>query len=424
MKILLLHQFFLEEDDPGGSRWNEMTKAWVDQGHEVTVLAGMVHYGGSEKPEKYKGLYFLKTKQGGVKVWRCHVSENYNTNFLGRLLGYFSFVISSLFVGLFKERSPFDLIVVSSPPLFIGISGYILSLVKRIPFVFEVRDLWPESAIDTGVVKNRTIIMLSLWLESFLYKKSVLINVLTPAFQKTLIEKKNVNANKIIYVPNASDFSLTDKYLCDFDVKAFKEEHDLDNYFVVTYVGAHGVANHLEQLLEVAKKMEDMSILFLLIGQGMRKKQLVEKAKQMKLSNIRFIDSVPKSEIFKYILASDIGTSVLKKVDTFKTVYSNKTFDYMSCKKPTLMLIDGVSRELIEEAEAGVYAEPENIEDIKNKILLYINNPELKILHGENGYQYAKRNFDRKILSDKYIDELYKIKLKEIVEGGEVLFSF
>ncbi len=137
-------------------------------------------------------------------------------------------------------------------------------------------------------------------------------------------------------------------------MKLLEKNMTLDGKFVITYVGAHGVANHLQQVLEAGKTLEDTNVLFLLIGDGMEKKSLIKLAKEMNVKNVRFVDSVPKQEVFKYILASEMGASVLKKVDTFKTVYSNKTFDYMSCKKPILMAIDGVSRELVEDAQCGV----------------------------------------------------------------------
>ena len=404
MRILLLHQYYLEEDDHGGSRWNEITKQWVENGHQVQVIAGMMHYNSSEKRAEYKGKWFKKKKQGAIDVIRCHVSETYNSNFIGRLWAYFSFVFSSLWAGLFKVGGKYDVIIVSSPPLFIGISGYLISFFKRTPFVFEIRDLWPESAIDTGVVTNKLIIKLAYILEKFIYKKARLINVLTPAFRDTLIEKKGIASDKIIFIPNAADFSLSENLLKDFDVLSFKKEHDLTDKFVITYVGAHGVANHLEQVLETGKLLENTNVLFLLIGDGMEKKRLVDLAKKNNITNVRFINPVPKADVFKYILASDMGASVLKNVDTFKTVYSNKTFDYMSCKKPILMAIDGVSRKLVEEAEAGVFVQPENPTDFALKIYEYISNPEKGKIQGENGYIYAKGNFDRIVLANKYID--------------------
>jgi len=409
MNVLLIHQYFLEEDDPGGSRWNELTRVWTEKGHTVTVLAGMIHANGAGKKQEYKGRYFVKKQQGAVTVWRCHVSESYNKSFIGRLWGYFSFMFSCMYAGLFKAKGKFDVVIVTSPPLFVGFSGYMISRLRRMPFVFEVRDLWPESAIDTGVLTNKLIIKVAYWFEHFIYKHAKLINVLTPAFYKTLKEKKHVPENKLIQISNASDFSLSEKLLKDFDADAFRREHDLDGRFVITYVGAHGVANHLEQILDAGLALSDTNVLFLLIGQGMEKERLMKLAKEKNVMNVRFLDSVPKQEVFKYILASEMGASVLKRVDTFKTVYSNKTFDYMSCKKPILMAIDGVSRELVEAAGAGCYVEPENTDEYNRIIREYLQAPDRLISEGESGYRFAKENFDREVLANKYINHISEI---------------
>jgi glycosyltransferase involved in cell wall biosynthesis len=406
MRILLIHQYFLEEDDAGGSRWNEMAKVWTEEGNEVVVLAGMIHANSSKKRPEYKRKYFVKKAQGNITVWRCHVSESYNKSFTGRLWGYFSFMFSSMFAGLFKVKGSFDAIIVTSPPLFLGASGYIISRIKRIPFVFEVRDLWPESAIDTGVLTYKGVIKIAYWFEKFIYRKARLINVLTPAFYKTLKEVKKVPEEKLILIPNASDFSLSEELLVNFDRESFRKEMGLDGRFVITYVGAHGVANHLQQILYAGKKLEDTKVLFLLIGHGMEKERLQKMAMEMEIKNVKFVDPVPKKEVFKYILASEMGASVLKKVDTFKTVYSNKSFDYMSCKTPILMAIDGVSRELVEEAQCGIYVEPENIDEYDKNIRMYLSDPERVIEEGNNGYEYAKKNFDRSILAKKYLEAI------------------
>lgn len=409
MNILLIHQYFLEDNDSGGSRWNEMTKVWTEQGNHVTVLAGMLHANKLKKRDEYKGFYYKKKQQGEVTVWRCHVSEAYNKNFIGRLWGYFSFMFTSLWAGIFKAKGKFDVVIVTSPPLFVGFSGFLISRLKRIPLIFEVRDLWPESAIDTGVLKNRWLIKMAYWFEKFIYRKSKLINVLTPAFRETLIHKKNVSPEKIIFIPNAADFTLSEELLQNFDTSQFRREHGLEKKLVCTYVGAHGVANHLIQIIDTAEKIKDRPVLFQLIGDGMEKKMLQNAVAERGLENVRLIESVPKSEIFKYILASDIGMSVLKKVDTFKTVYSNKTFDYMSCKKPILMAIDGVSRKLVEDAGAGFYVEPENIQEYIRVLDHYIEHPEIIIQQGQNGYHYAKENFDRNILAKRYLSYIQDI---------------
>ena len=409
MNILLIHQYFLEENDPGGSRWNEFTRVWTEQGHTVTVLGGMMHYNGKEKIAEYKGKHFVRKQQGAVTVWRCHVSEAYNKHFIGRLWGYFSFMFSSLYAGLFKAKGKFDVVIVTSPPLFVGASGYLISRLRRMPFVFEVRDLWPESAIDTGVLTNKLVIKLAYWVEAFIYKRAALINVLTPAFYTALREKKGIPESKLIQISNASDFSLSEKLLNDFDRAAFRKEHDLNGRFVITYVGAHGVANYLEQLLDAGEALADTNVLFLLIGQGMEKDRIMKMAADRKITNVRFLDSVPKAEVFRYILASEMGASVLKRVDTFKTVYSNKTFDYMSCKRPILMAIDGASRELVEAAGAGVYVEPENISEYNRIIREYLKDPERIVREGESGYKFAKENFDREVLAKKYLEYISKI---------------
>jgi glycosyltransferase involved in cell wall biosynthesis len=312
-------------------------------------------------------------------------------------------MFSSLYAGLFKVKGKFDVVIVTSPPLFVGVSGYLISRLRRMPFVFEVRDLWPESAIDTGVLTNKMVIKLAYWVEAFIYNRAKLVNVLTPAFYKVLRDKKHIPEKKLVQISNAADFSLSEKLLNEFDREAFRKEHALEGKFVITYVGAHGVANHLEQILDAGEALKDTQVLFLLIGQGMEKDRLMKMREERKIANVRFIDSVPKAEVFKYILASEMGASVLKRVDTFKTVYSNKTFDYMSCKKPILMAIDGVSRELLEDAGAGSYVEPENTAEYDRVIREYLDAPERLKTEGESGYRYAKENFDREVLAKKYI---------------------
>lgn len=405
MNILLIHQNFLGKNEGGGSRFNEMTKVWSSQGHKITVLGGMVSYTTGKKERKYKNKYFYTEDEfyEGVTVIRCHVSERYNLNFIGRLWSYFSFVFSSTYAGLFKTKGKYDVILVTSPPLFTGITAVIVSFFKKLPIVFEVRDLWPESAIDTGVLKNKIFIKLAYLFEAYIYKKAKLINVLTPAFKTKLIEK-GVQQEKIIFIPNAADFSLAEKFQTGiFDSQEYKRTLGFEDKFVITYIGVHGLANHLIQLIEAAVLLEETKIVFQLIGSGAQKEMLQAEVKKRNLKNVVFRDSVPKAEVFKYILASDVGASVLKKAEVFKTIYSNKTFDYMACKKPVLLAIDGVSRALIEEANCGFYVEPENSFLIaeKAKELLNLSNDTL-IKIGENGFKFAKKNFDRKKLAIKY----------------------
>jgi glycosyltransferase involved in cell wall biosynthesis len=407
MKILIIHQYFLGKEDPGGSRFNQFVKYWEDMGHEITVIAGTVHYATGKKENKYKGKWITKEKYSdNVMVYRTYVSEAYNKSFIGRLWGYFSFTLSSLTAALFKV-SKHDVMIVTSPPLFVGITGVLTKWLKGIPMIFEIRDLWPESAIDTGVLTNKLLIKLAYFVEKFSYKFANKINVLTPAFEKALIEKKAIKKEKIIFIPNGADLDIFQPGTKENWVR---DKYNLKGKFVITYMGAHGVANNLDSILNVAKECEgNMNIVFMLVGDGMEKKRLQERAISEKINNVIFVESQPKKVIPDFCNASDICTAVLKRVDTFKTVYPNKVFDYMSCAKPILIGIDGVARELVEESKSGYYINPDNPKDFKDKILkLYQNEGELEVL-GQNGVDFVRSNFSRESLADKYQKEIKKV---------------
>jgi glycosyltransferase involved in cell wall biosynthesis len=409
MRFLLIHQFFLEDDRGGGGRWNEMSRMWIASGHEVTVLAGMTHYMGGHSRVRKGRWFYRETNKDGVEVIRCFDVSNPERGFLYKLAGFISFTISSILAGIFLVKERYDVIIVTSPPLFVGISGLILSWCKGVPFVFEVRDLWPESAIQTGVLKNKLAIRLSYCLEKLIYKEAGLISVLTPAFRTHLIEKKKVHSSKIIYIPNGADFELANSIGWGMNVSQFREKQGMDDMFTIVYVGAHGIANDLSQVLNAAEKLSEQSVLFLLIGNGVKRPELIVDAAKRKLKNLRFIDEIPRREAFRYILASDMGISVLQKNEVFKTIYSNKTFDYLSCRKPVLMAIDGISRGLIEEANAGVFVEPENTDELVNNILFYKENPELVRMQGENGFVFVQQHFDRTELAKQYLNYLVEI---------------
>lgn len=410
MKILILHQYFLGKNDPGGSRFNQFVKYWEEQGHEITVVAGTVHYATGKKEEKYKGKWVVKEDYSKrVKLVRTYVSEAYNKSFIGRLWGYFSFTVSSLWAILFHVKRH-DVIVVTSPPLFVGITGILAKWFKRTPMVFEIRDLWPESAIDTGVLSNKLIIKIAYVVEKLSYRFANKINVLTPAFKQALISKKNISSEKICFIPNGADLDIFQPGPKENWVR---DKYNLHNKFVVTYMGAHGVANHLESLLEVAKEFEhDEDVVIVLIGDGMRKIDLLHKANEENITNILFVDSQPKHTIPDFCNASDICTAVLKKVDTFKTVYPNKVFDYMSCAKPILLGIDGVARELVEESGSGYYVDPEDPKAFAAKIRELKSKQDLMKTLGENGLAFVREHFSREGLAKKYIDELEKVVRK------------
>lgn len=407
MKILVLHQYFLGENDSGGSRFNQLVKYWTAEGHDVTVVAGTVHYATGKKEEKYKGKWVVKEKHSDrVNLYRCFVSESYNKSFLGRLIAYCSFTFSSLWACLFLI-SRHDVVLVTSPPLFVGITGVLTKWLKRTPLVFEIRDLWPESAIDTGVLNNKFLIKMAYAVEKISYRNADKINVLTPVFRDVLITKKNIPAHKIIFIPNGADLDI---FQPGEQNNWVREQYGIGNKFLVTYMGAHGVANHLISLLKVAKACKDhKDIVFMLIGDGMEKPMLQEYAAKHGLNNVIFVPSQPKKMMPDFCNASDVCTAILKKVDTFKTVYPNKIFDYMSCSKPILIGIDGVARQLVEESGSGYYVDPEAPEDFRRKIMELYHDEALRTRLGQQGYEFVQKHFSRDSLARQYQAELMKI---------------
>ena len=400
MRILIIHQYFLGRNEAGGSRFNQFAKYWSKAGHNVTVIAGTVHYATGKKEEKYQGKWVVRENlTDNITVYRTYVYAGYNRSFAGRLWAYLSFTVSSIWAGLFYSRKQ-DLILATSPPLFVGVSGILISAVKRIPLIFEVRDLWPEFAIETRVLTNRLLIRLAFWLEKQIYKRSKKINVLTPAFKQRLIETKGVSSTKITMIPNGADMDI---FRPGDRNNWVRERYALKDKFVVMYMGAHGVANGLSLFVEVAKELREYEdMVFMLIGDGMEKPMLKGKAREYNLKNLIFVDSQPKSEIAAYCNAADVCAAILKKTDAFKTVYPNKVFDYMSCAKAIIIAIDGVARELVERAEAGVYVEPENVAEYKKAVLRLYYNKSLCDRYGRNGFEFVRKHYSREKLSLNY----------------------
>ncbi len=405
MRILVVHQYFLGKNDAGGSRWNQFAKYWAQAGHKITVLAGTVHYATGRKQPEYKGRFIVRERQGNnVDVLRCYVSEGYNKSFVGRFWAYLSFAVSSIWAGLFYAGK-FDVIICTSPPLTVGLTGCVLGVLKRIPMVFEVRDLWLESFLDMGLVKNRWAIKVMYWLQRKIYNSAKWINVLTPAFEEFLVKVNQVPREKISMIPNAADLDIIKPGPRNNWVR---DKHHLGNKFVVTYVGAHGITNKLMQLIEAASilKEKDSDVQIMLVGDGIRKPILREKVAQLGLDNITFVDSVPKNVIVDYIAASDVCTAVLQKLELFKAIYPNKVFDYMAAARPIIIGIDGVARKLIEDAGSGIYVEPENAQEFAEAVLKLKEDGQCRREYGENGLNFVRQHFSRASLADKYLDIL------------------
>ena len=403
MRILLVHQYFLPKDMAEGNRWNRMTKVWAEMGHEVTVISGMYNLATGEKYPWCKGRIICREDYAeNITVLRAYTSESYNKNFVCRAWAYFTVMVLGFWAAVFYTKGKYDAVLATSPPLTVGPVGALIAKVKRCPFIFEIRDLWPESAIDTGVLTNSFLIRMMYMMEKYSYKHATAINALTPAFVEKLKADKGIAPERLWMIPNAADLDVIRPGEVNRNIR---ERHGWGEKFVALYTGAHGKANCLWQLIEAARLLkEDPEFMIVCLGSGMERDALMQTAQEEKLANIQFLPPVSKGEVGLYLNACDVTAIVLKKVDTFKTVYPNKMFDSMSASKPIVLAIDGVARELVvEQANAGVFVEPENAKEIVDALRFYRDHPDLLKQHGQNGYDYVKANYDRHTLARKYI---------------------
>ncbi|MHA1382078.1 MAG: glycosyltransferase family 4 protein, partial [Candidatus Helarchaeota archaeon] len=274
---------------------------------------------------------------------------------------------------------------------------YILSKIKKTTFIFEIRELWTKFAIETGVLNNSLAVFLAGFLEKFIYKRADYFIINSPGFYKHL-EKFGVAKNKTFLIPNGVDTKI---FKPDNKYNQVRKEFNLNKNFVVLYSGAHGLANSLDTIIESARLLKDRSdIKFLFVGDGKEKRHLVLIRDKYKLKNVIFVDAQSKSKMPEYCNAADVCLATLKKLDSFKTTYPNKIFDYMACGRPTILAIDGVAREVLEKAKAGEHVEPENPHQLARAVLKFFNNKDLITEYGKNARKYVIEHFDREKIAE------------------------
>jgi glycosyltransferase involved in cell wall biosynthesis len=313
------------------------------------------------------------------------------------MLNFFSFMISSFLIGLSVKKV--DLVWGTSPPIFQGVTAWILTRLKRVPFLFEVRDLWPAFAIAVGVLHQPLLIKLSEWLERFLYHRANLVVVNSPGY---LSHVKARGARRVELIPNGTDTTMFNPLV---DGQAFLHNHGLDGNFIALYAGAHGLSNDLGVVIEAAKILKHRTdITFVLLGDGKDKPKLQAQVVQEGLGNILFLPSIPKVEMPAALAAADACIAILKPIELYKTTYPNKVFDYMASGKPVVLAIDGVIREVVETAEAGIPIQPGDPQALANAILRLAGDKELSLRLGSNGRRYVVSHFDRANLASKFVD--------------------
>ena len=392
------------------ARASELALHWAQTGHEVTVLTGFPNHPTGVVPPEYRRRFRrLSTREdiSGVKLVRTWLLPLPNRRAHERMLNYGSFCISSAVTGLFVSDP--DIVIATSPQLLVGLSGWWLARWKRVPFVFEVRDLWPESLAAVGMGDSNSLLHRSLArIAGFLYENSDHVVVVTRAFEEYLTEHWQVPPEKISVVENGVE---TDIFSPNSSHGDLRRKLSAEEKFLVCYIGTMGMAHALDTLVEAAAKLQTAapSVVLLLVGEGAEKERIIGSARSRGLKNIIFVDQQPREKIPAYICASDACLVLLKNTEIFKTVIPTKMLEFMSCARPVILGVDGQAREIVNEADSGIVIEPENSADLAKAISRLAANSSLCDLLGRNGRQYVLKHFSRQEKAATYVRVLEEL---------------
>ena len=392
MHILIIHQAFAALDEPGGTRHYELARHLVQRGHKVTIIASTVSYITGEKTP----MLANREVEHGLTILRAYTCSALHKSFVHRTFAFFSFMFSSFFIGLGVKNV--DLVWGTSPPIFQGWTAWLLARLKRIPFLFEVRDLWPAFAIAVGVLTSKAIIRMAEWLERFLYSHADRVMVNSPGY---LVHVNEHGAHNVELIPNGADPEMFDP--AD-NGEVFRSLHMLEGKFVVLYAGAHGMSNDLGVVLEAASLLKDQpAIQVVLLGDGKEKPTLQKHAEKAGLANVTFLPSVPKSRMAGALAGADACIAILKPLEEYKTTYPNKVFDYMCAGRPVILAIDGVIRTVVEAAKCGIFVQPGDPKALAEAIRFLVKDLARSRRMGRNGRRYVELHFSRSTMADNLV---------------------
>jgi glycosyltransferase involved in cell wall biosynthesis len=410
MKILFITQYFPPEVGAPQNRLYELAIRLKKENTDITVLTAMPNYPNMEIHKEYAGKSYFFEEMEGLKVHRSSIFVTKSKSIVKRLLNYFSFVWSSYKTGIIKLDSNYDYIFCESPPLFLGISAYLLCCNKKAKLIFNVADLWPESAEKLGLVTNRGFLKLAIILEEFLYKKSDLITGQTQGIVKNISER--FPQKKVYWLPNGVDLNFYNPDLIKSNWRSENNFNEKD--LLILYAGIIGHAQGLEVILNAANKTKQYpNIKYLLLGSGPEKNKLLRLKTSEELDNVFFLDLVPKSKMPHIVQAIDIALIPLKKLDLFLGAIPSKIFENCAMKKPLLLGVDGEAKDLfIKKGNAGLFFEPENSDDLAEKAIYFNKNRADLVNLGDNGRDYVNKFFNRDKLAKSFHKELQKLNNK------------
>lgn len=407
LKLLILTQYFPPEVGAPQNRLYELAVRLLKEGVDVTVLTAMPNYPSMEIHKDYRNKSYVYEEMAGLKVHRSSIYVSKNKSIPHRLWNYFSFVISSARRGR-RISGDFDFLMCESPPLFLGYSAMYLAKKKNAKLIFNVSDLWPESAEKLGVVTNKRLLKFAYNLEARLYKTSVLVTGQTQGICKNINER--FPGVKTYWLPNGVDLDYYDPPrigTSGWRIKNGFSETD----FVFLYAGIIGIAQGLEIILNAAKNfVSNKRIKFVLMGTGPEKESLLRMKEEFMLSNVFFLDPVPKAQMPATLKAVNAAIVPLKKLDIFKGAIPSKLFENMAMEIPILLGVDGEAKELfIERGKCGLYFEPENEKELEAAISKIASDPQLALELGKNGRKFANEFFNRDNIARDFYSQLKRL---------------
>lgn len=398
MKILFITDNFPPEVNAPATRTYEHCRQWVEAGAEVTVITCAPNFPQGKVYAGYRNRPYGKEIVDGIEVVRVWSYITANEGFVKRTLDYLSFAVASSLAGMFQAA---DIIVATSPQFFTTFAGFGLSKLKRLPWVFELRDLWPESIRTVGAMQESRILD---WLEKVelaLYRDADMVVALTDAFRNKLIDR-GIDPAKIKVVTNGANLELYQPCRKNQELVA---RLGLEGKFVVSYIGTHGMAHSLEFIVSALTEVDDPDIHFLFVGDGARKKEIVKLAGDRQLANATFLPPVSKDLVPEYLSISDVALVPLLKSETFKTVIPSKIFEAAAMRKPILLGVEGQAQEIVERYGAGRCFEPENTSDFLNNLRKMKDDRE-GYARLQAGCELLAGEYDRRKLAMKMLDEL------------------
>ena len=393
MRILYLSQYFPPEVGATQTRAYEMARNLVGLGHRVTMLAEIPNHPTGIVPPEYRGKLYERDTLDGIDVMRLWVKTSRVKTTRTRMAFYLSFMVSATLAGILLARGRYDVVYATSPPLFVACAGWALSRIRRIPFVFEVRDLWPAVAVSLGELSSPRIIRWAEAVERFLYRQAAAIVAVTRGFCQH-IEALGIASDKIHWIPNGTMPEIFDPARGD---EGLRHRLGLQGKFVVLYAGLHGLAQGLPFILEAAHDLLDHpEVVFVFVGEGPAKPDLLAIQDQQNLTNVLFLPQVAREAVVPYLNMADTLLVPLKKDQIFASFIPSKLYDFMSCAKPVILSVPGEAREILEEAGAGIFVAPGDVKQLRQAILHLSREAGTCQEYGRKGRQYVIEHFSRK----------------------------